>query len=665
MANSTRKRQRAYEAAREGEGFFHALIDSARDGVAVLDRDGVFRYASWSLERLLGYAPAELTERKVFDFVHPDDLRTAIDTLAEVGRTEAAAGVAALRFRCRDGSWRTVELDGENRMDDPAVGGVVLTFRDISGRRHTEDRLRRTNRILRTMGACNHALVHAKEETQLLHKICQAVVKLGGYRFVWVGYAEHDAASTVRPVAHAGHEEGYLQTLNLTWADDPALGQSPMGRAIRLGRRAVSQDIRNDPRFAPWRDEALKRGYGSVLSVPLMEGDAAFGAVSILAAEPHAFDKEEYKLLGELANDMAYGIVALRTRAARRKAERALREHQARLLEAEHIAHLGSWEWDVAGGEMRGSDEMHRLLGLGREVRVSCRSVLELIPAYDRARVEAAAREALAGRAEYRVEHDILRPEGSVSTLQAAGKVIRDTAGRPCRMVGTALDITERKRMERERVETLERLQRAMFQTIQAVAQTIEKRDPYTAGHQLRVARLAMAIGEEMGLPRDELAGLRLGASVHDIGKIYLPAEILGRPGALSRAEVELIKTHTLVGHDIMKGAEFPWPIAEMILQHHERLDGSGYPEGRTAAGISRDARILAVADVVEAMATNRPYRPALGIGRALEEIVRNRGTLYDPQVVAACVRLFRKKGYTLEPAGSDPDGGNWLVGGS
>jgi len=195
--------------------------------------------------------------------------------------------------------------------------------------------------------------------------------------------------------------------------------------------------------------------------------------------------------------------------------------------------------------------------------------------------------------------------------------------------------------------ESQSRYHRMLEQTIQAIALTVEKRDPYTAGHQTRVSQLAIAIGEGMGMPADSLEGLRLGAMIHDIGKIYLPAEILTRPGRLSDIEFSLVKTHCEVGREIVSGVSFPWPVAEMIHQHHERLDGNGYPRGLQAEEILPEAKILAVADVVEAMASHRPYRPALGIEKALVEIQRGSGTAYDPDVVAVCLRLFQD-GYEL-----------------
>lgn len=191
---------------------------------------------------------------------------------------------------------------------------------------------------------------------------------------------------------------------------------------------------------------------------------------------------------------------------------------------------------------------------------------------------------------------------------------------------------------------------RMLEQTVQAIAFTIEKRDPYTAGHQSRVSQLAVAIAQKMGLPLDQIDGIRLGAMIHDLGKISVPAEILSRPGRLTEIEFMLVKKHPEVGADILRQVEFPWPVMDIILQHHERLDGSGYPRGLRGDAILLGARIVAVADVVEAMASHRPYRAALGIEKALDEIRGGAGRLYDPAVCDVCLRLF-EEGYLFPVA--------------
>lgn len=216
--------------------------------------------------------------------------------------------------------------------------------------------------------------------------------------------------------------------------------------------------------------------------------------------------------------------------------------------------------------------------------------------------------------------------------------------------------LEERKRAEEELGKYQKRLEKLVKErtnqlegTIHALATTVEMRDPYTAGHQRRVTELACAIAEEMGLSKDQIKGIHVAGLLHDIGKIAIPAEILTKPTKLTKLEFELITTHSQVSHDILKGIEFAWPVADIVVQHHERMDGSGYPNGLEGDEILREARIIAVADTVEAMASHRPYRPALGIDKALDEISNNKGVKYDPEVVDACLRLFAEGGFEFE----------------
>ena len=214
--------------------------------------------------------------------------------------------------------------------------------------------------------------------------------------------------------------------------------------------------------------------------------------------------------------------------------------------------------------------------------------------------------------------------------------------------ISFALDNFEREAMrqhaEEGRAAALTKLKKSLDGSIQMAASVTEMRDPYTAGHQQRVAKLATAIASEFGLGEEQVDGVHFGSLIHDVGKISIPAEILSRPGRLTEIEFMLIKTHPQAGYNILKNIDFPWPVAKMILQHHERLDGSGYPSGLKGDEIILEARILIVADVVEAMSSHRPYRPGLGIAVALEEIKRGRGTYYDPQIVDVCLHLFQNK---------------------
>ena len=203
--------------------------------------------------------------------------------------------------------------------------------------------------------------------------------------------------------------------------------------------------------------------------------------------------------------------------------------------------------------------------------------------------------------------------------------------------------------LEQKVAERTARLHKTLEGIVKAMALAVESRDPYTAGHQQRVADLAVAIAKEMNISKDQIEGIRMAGLIHDLGKISVPAEILSKPGSLTEIEFSLIKTHPRVGYDIMTDIEFPWPIDQMMIQHHERINGSGYPQGLSGEDIILEARVLSVSDVVEAMASHRPYRPALGVDRALEEISKNKMEFYDSDVVDACLRLFREKEFKFE----------------
>ena len=642
------ERKAAEDALHASEARFRSLIENSSDITAIFDRSGQIRYVSPSVERLLGYDANKLIGASGLDLIHPDDLAYARESIDRSLKNPGVAQSAEFRIRDRDGAWHFLEASGKNLSDDPSIGGIVINARDatarklaeemmlrsemrfrhlvettndwvweidengkytyvsprvrdllgydpeevigrtpfdlmppeearrvmdafapllaerrnvtalentnlhkdghsvvletsaaphfdesgvfrgyrgidrdITERKKVEESLRKLNRALRTLSGCNESLVHARDEQELLAAICEVIVRTGGYRFAWVGYAEHDDGKSVRPMAFAGEEAGFLAALHFSWGDTES-GHNPIGEAIRTGSPRGISNIETSTALLPPRAEALRRGYISCIALPLRNGDTVMGVLAIFAAESDAFDDSEVKLLMELADDMVYGIGTLRTRVEREQA------------------------------------------------------------------------------------------------------------------------------MEQNRLNTV-RMEKALLETIEAIGSALEKRDPYTAGHQRQVAKLAHAIAQEMKLPQEIAEGIYMGCLIHDIGKIYIPAEILSRPGKLTAAEFEIIKCHSQVGYDIIKGIEFPWPVAKMILEHHERMNGSGYPQGLKGDEISLEARILAVADVVEAMASHRPYRPALGLDSALEEISQNRETLYDPQAVDVCLRLFREKGFQFD----------------
>jgi PAS domain S-box-containing protein len=334
---------------------------------------------------------------------------------------------------------------------------------------------------------------------------------------------------------------------------------------------------------------------------------------------------------------------------ARKAAEKSLRESEAKFRSLVEYTSDWIWEVDEHGVYTYSSPQVQDLLGYTAE-EVIGKSPFDLMSPAGAAQLKDKFNSVMSERKPFQLlENTNQHKDGREVFLETSGAPIFDSQGVFRGYRGIDRDITERKEAEKERHASAEKLQQTLLQTIEAIASTVEARDPYTAGHQRRVALIASAIAREMGLAEDRIHALYLAASIHDLGKIRIPAEILSKPGKLNAIEFELVKGHPKTGYEIIKDIQFPWPIAQMVLQHHERIDGSGYPQGLKSGQIMLEAMIIAVADVVEAMSSHRPYRPGLGLDEALQEITRHRGTLYDPAVVDSCITMFREKKFVLE----------------
>ena len=509
--------RRSQQAAKTSEEQFRMLFDTIADAVFIHDLSGRILQVNRTACERLGYAHDELLAMNMAGINTAEYMTIATAQAEALGHQGQQMFESA--HRCRDGIVIPVEVSARS-MQFNGKPAIVSVARDTSERKRSEQLLENTNRALRILSAVNEAVVRARDEYRLLSRICEIIVEYGGYRMAWIGFAEKDEAKTVRPVAHAGHEEGYLQGIHISWADNEfELG--PTGTAIRTGKPCLVNDIQGDPRFALWRQRACKRGYAASIALPLKLNESTLGALNIYADSSAEFSADETRLLEEMADDIAYGISSLRTSIAHQQQQQALEENQ--------IA-----------------------------------------------------------------------------------------------------------------------LKMSLTGTVSAAASLIEARDPYTAGHQQRVAKLSVAIAQELGWSERRIEGLQLGAMIHDIGKIKIPADILSKPGRLTQIEYELIKSHPGTGYDILKNIAFPWPVAGIVHQHHERIDGSGYPQGLIGEQIIEEAKIVAVADVVESMASHRPYRPALGSEAAMAEIEEGKGIRYDTEIAEACLRLLKGKGLNL-----------------
>jgi len=391
----------------------------------------------------------------------------------------------------------------------------------------------------------------------------------------------------------------------------------------------------DDNRLPRMRNTCGKEGYESVALIPLRSAEGIIGLLQLNDRRPDRFTIEMIRFFEGLGASIGIAV-------DRRKKADLLRKAEEKYRSIFENAQEGIFQTTPGGRYLSVNHALAAMLGyaspeelmssvtdVGHQLFVNPDDRMILLKRLDK-------QGAVTG-----FETQYYRKDGSVIWVSVNQRAVRDADGRVLYYDGFDQEITARKL-------SLERLRKALGATVQAIATVVETRDPYTAGHQKKVADLARAIATEMNLDRERIDGIRMASMIHDIGKISVPAEILSKPTKLTDLEFSLIKIHAQSGYDILKDIEFPWPIARMVLEHHERTDGSGYPNGITGEDTLLDSRILSVADVVESMVSHRPYRAALGQEKALEEIALHRGRLYDPDVVDACLRLFEEKGYRV-----------------
>jgi len=438
-------RRRAEASLRERA----ALLNLTHDTVFVMDMDGLIRYWNRGAEERYGWTADQAAGRVVHEMLKTVFPAPLDEIKAEV--TRAGRWEGELLHTRKDGSQLVAasrwSLERSKRGEPVAI---LETNNDITDRKRAEDALRRSNRELRALSNCNQSLMRASDERSLLDRICQIVCEEAGYRMAWVGYAEHDEAKSVRPAAWSGAEEGYLATAALTWAETER-GRGPTGTAIRSGKTCCIEDFATDLRLVPWREALLQRGFRSAIALPLKdENDKAFGSLTIYSAHPNAFPPEEVRLLEELAGDLAFGIVTLRSQAARKKAEQALRQSEAYLAEAQRLSRTGSWALDAATREYTyWSDEMYRIFGVDPRGGIPMREVMgRQIHPEDASRATAGFEKSLREKVDTSDEYRFLLPDGTVKHIQSIRHPALNDAGDVVQLVGTFVDITERKAAE-------------------------------------------------------------------------------------------------------------------------------------------------------------------------------------------------------------------------
>ena len=465
------------------------------------------------------------------------------------------------------------------------------------------------------------ACAEAAGEDDLIERVTETICRtLPIANFGVVLYDEQTGKLTDHPSAR--RREGGL-SLQL------ALGEGIVGTVALTGKPKRVPDVSKEPAYRMGDHDTR-----SELTVPLRVGAQIIGVINSESTELDAFTQDDEHLLMVLAGQVAPAIARLRTIETLRDSEekyRALYDDNPSMY----------FTLDAQGTILSVNRFGAEQLGYSPEDLVG-QPVESILHEADRPRVVGLLAQRLASVGQVaHWERRHVRRDGRVLTVKESARAVRGADGQSVVLV-VCEDITERKRAEERSEESLRQLERLLGQTVETLAAVVEIKDPYTSGHQRRVVQLASAIAQQMGLPSDQVETLRVAGLLHDIGKIQVPSDILSKPGTLSAAERSIIQTHSEVGCRLLKGISFDGPTAEIVLQHHERMDGSGYPNHIKGTDILLEARILGVADVVEAVSSHRPYRPAFGLEYALTEVSALSGVLYDPAVVDACLAVFQ-----------------------
>jgi PAS domain S-box-containing protein/putative nucleotidyltransferase with HDIG domain len=620
------ERKRAEEALRKSEEFYRLLLSSITDGCWVLDRDWRYKLVNEAGAKLVNMKPEQLLGKKLtelFPGVEKTEFFAAYSRSMQKRTTEHVVGP----FTHPDGRAGFYEVHVY-----PVPDGILCIGRDVTERKRAEERQAKLVQRLTVLHRASQEIIQALQDPERVYEaVHRAVAELmPAEAFVVALKISEEEAEAVYLFDKGGRypSRKIPKGQGLTW------------HILSTGKSLFVRDFLAEsiPAIHFGTEEPVR----SILAVPLRAGEEIIGMLSTQSYQPGAFSEEDLDLLELLA---AYVASALRVA----QLLSALRESEARFRRLAENAPdiIFRYRLKPTPGFEYVSPAVTRISGYTPEEHYADPDLIrKIVHPEDQPALEALGQGE--GLFEKPRESRWIHKDGHTVWTEQTNVPIRDEAGNIVAIEGIVRDITERKRLELERLARAQAIENALLQFVDALSSAVELRDPYTSGHQRRVAALACAIAEEMGLSAEEIKVIRVAALLHDIGKaLFVPIEILSKPGKLTDLEMALIREHPKAGYEILRKVEFPWPVAEIVYQHHERLDGSGYPRGLKDEEILLEARIIAVADVVEAMSSHRPYRPALGVDEALAEIRKNAGKLYDPKVVEACIRVFAK-GFTF-----------------
>jgi len=601
------------------------------DGFCLVDTQGRFKEANPAYCDLIGYSRDELLALTVQDLEAretPEEISSHIQEILTSGRARYETAQ-----RRKDGT--IIEIEISASLIKGKGGKVFLaSIRDLTDRKKYEEEIKRNYDIQSVM---NSLLRLSLEDVGLQEILEQAInLILSIPRLALESRGAIFLVEGDDPVLILKGQRGISKTLQERCARVP-FGTCLCGRAALSGKIEFSDCI--DKRHDIYFEGMIPHGH---YCIPILFSERVMGVINLYLKEGHIREAQEEEFLMATANTLA-GIII------RKQSEEAFREKEERFRVLFNLASDSILLLDASNLEdpviVDANIAAHSIHGYLPGELIG-KPISFLNDPQSKKQIPKRMAHLMTGNP-LKGEAYHVRKDGWLFPIEISAQMIQ-IKGEPYIQV-IDRDITERKQSEEKIQKTLEKLRKAMGGTIQVICQTVEMRDPYTAGHQRRVADLSRTMAQELGLSEQLVDGLRIAGVIHDLGKFMVPVEILSKPTELNPLEYSLIKEHAQAGYDILKGIEFPWPIAQIVLQHHERLDGSGYPQGLKGEAILMEARILAVADVVEAIASHRPYRPAQGIEKALAEIATHRSILYDPNVVDVCLRLFREKGFAFD----------------
>ena len=584
------------------EESYRLSFENVSDIIYAIGTDLDIISMSPSVERILGYKPQDFVGRSVSDLTHiftPESLERAV---ADISLVLSGATISAViyQFITKDGAIKYGEVSGSPLMRDGKLIGIISVARDITARKQAEEALKESESKYRLLAENVNDVIFVLDMNLNYTYVSPSVKFLRGYEPEEV--LKHSPDKTLTPSS---------------W-DLAVKTVSEVMELEKSGHREI-------PGFRTLQLEMLRK-----------DGSTIWTEVKF------SFIRDE--------NQRSVGILGVtRDITERKRDEEALRESEGKyrgILENMDDAY---YELDLNGNFVFFNEALISKTGYSREELIGMNYRQLISPETSKPVSRVFSEIYRTGQTVRLFDYEVITKDGPAKYFESWAGLMRGSNGKPFGFRGMARDITARKEVEIQLQKTLESLRKAVGMTIQVMVSAVEARDPYTAGHQMRSANLARCIATEMGLPQEKIEGIRMAGSIHDIGKLSVPAEILSKPTKLTNIEFSLIKVHPQKGYEMLKDVESPWPLAEIVYQHHERMDGSGYPRNLKGEDILMEARILAVSDVVESMSSHRPYRPSLGLDIALEEIRKNRGMLYDNAVVDACLRLFREKGFQLE----------------